>query len=193
VLAPRTKGLRGKWAVTVTFGGLGLAYIMLEMAYIQQFVRFLTYPVYAVTAVLTAFLVFSGLGGLWLSRLPVERRARATAASLIILGAIALAYLAGLPALLQPLIALPVIVKAAVAVALLAPLAFCMGIPFPAALQRVSAGRPALLAWAWGINGCLSVVGASLATLMAVHAGFPTVVVAALAAYAIAYAALRRL
>ena len=192
-LAPRTKGQRGKGAVVVTFGGLGLAYIMLEMAYIQQFVRFLTYPVYAVAAVLTAFLVFSGLGGLWLSRVPTDRRDRATAVAMTALALVALAYLLVLPRVLQPMIALPVLAKAVVTVALLAPLAFCMGVPFPAALQRVSAGRPGLLAWAWGINGCLSVVGTSFATLIAIHTGFPTVVLAALTAYAIAYAAFRKL
>jgi hypothetical protein len=193
VLAPRTRGDRGKWGTVVTFGGLGLGYIMLEMAYIQQFVRFLTYPVYAVAAVLTAFLVFSGIGGLWLSRIPASRRGHVAALAVAALAVFALVYLAALPRVLPPMIAFPVPAKALITIVLLAPLAFCMGIPFPAALQRVSANRPSLLAWAWGINGCLSVVGASLATLIAIHTGFPAVILAALAAYALAYGTFRRL
>jgi hypothetical protein len=191
VLAPRARGQRGRFAVVVTFAGLGLAYIMLEMAYIQHFVRFLTYPVYAVAAVLTAFLVFSGLGGLWLSRRPLESRPRIVTLAMAVLAVIALSYLVLLPIVLHPLIALPVPLKAVITVLLLAPLAFFMGMPFPAALQAVSRGRPVLLAWAWGINGCLSVVGASLATVIAIHGGFPWVVVAALGAYALAYGGYR--
>jgi len=37
--------------------------------------------------------------------------------------------------------------------ALIAPLAFFMGMPFPLALVRVAAARPALVPWAWGNRG----------------------------------------
>ena len=51
----------------------------------------------------------------------------------------------------------------ALAVALIAPLAAAMGLPFPLALARVRAAAPALVPWAWGVNGCASVVAAALA------------------------------
>jgi fucose permease len=38
--------------------------------------------------------------------------------------------------------------------------------------------------WAWGINGCASVVGAVLASILAMHLGFTVVVCLALALYA---------
>jgi hypothetical protein len=47
--------------------------------------------------------------------------------------------------------------------------------------------------WAWAVNGCLSVIGATLATFTAIHLGFTVVVLLALAAYAIAALALQRL
>jgi len=78
-------------------------------------------------------------------------------------------------------------------VALLAPLAFCMGIPFPTGLQAVADEHAPLLPWAWGINGCASVVGASLATLIAVHLGFRALVGLAVLAYVLAAVALARL
>jgi hypothetical protein len=42
---------------------------------------------------------------------------------------------------------------------------------------------------AWGINGCASVTGAVLATLLAIYVGFAAVVVAALVLYGVAAAA----
>ena len=38
---------------------------------------------------------------------------------------------------------------------------------------------PAWIPWAWGVNGCASVVSAILATLLAIHLGFVVVVLAA--------------
>jgi len=43
--------------------------------------------------------------------------------------------------------------------------------------------------WAWGINGCASVVSAALATLLAVDFGFSTVLWIALALYVLVLAA----
>ena len=59
-----------------------------------------------------------------------------------------------------------------------------MGLPSPLGLGRVSDGAPALVPWAWGINGCASVVAAVLASLLAMHVGFTTLLALALGLYA---------
>jgi len=41
---------------------LGLAFLFVEMAFIQKFILFLSHPLYSVAAVLAGFLVFAGLG-----------------------------------------------------------------------------------------------------------------------------------
>jgi len=64
-----------------------------------------------------------------------------------------------------------------------------MGMLFPLGLARVEASDARLIPWAWAINGCASVTGAVLATLLAIHVGFTAVVVAALVVYAVAAAA----
>ena len=63
--------------------------------------------------------------------------------------------------------------------ALTAPLAFLMGMPFPLGLSRLAAESPAFIPWAWGINGCASVLSALLAGLLAVHFGFSAVLMVA--------------
>jgi len=61
-----------------------------------------------------------------------------------------------------------------------------MGVPFPLGLSRVSAAAPALLPWAWAINGCASVAGAVLAPIVAMEAGFTGVVALAILLYPLA-------
>ena len=68
-------------------------------------------------------------------------------------------------------------------IVLIAPLGFCMGMPFPMALSRLSQTIPAMIPWAWGINGCLSVISTILATIISVEAGFDWVMIMAAAAY----------
>jgi hypothetical protein len=71
-------------------------------------------------------------------------------------------------------------------VALIAPLAFAMGMPFPLGLKRVAEIAPDFIPWAWGINGYASVISAVLATLLAIEFGFTFVILFALVIYAIA-------
>ena len=70
--------------------------------------------------------------------------------------------------------------------ALLAVPAVLLGMPFPLAVRLLGATRPHLVPWAWGINGCFSVLAAPLAVLTAMQAGFNAVTGTAAAAYLLA-------
>jgi len=61
-----------------------------------------------------------------------------------------------------------------------------MGIPFPLGLQWLATSHPHTLAWAWGINGFASILGASLATLLSIQIGSGGVMFLALLLYALA-------
>ena len=67
-----------------------------------------------------------------------------------------------------------------------------MGLPFPLSITRVGQRPPELIPWAWGINGCASVISAVLATLLAMHFGFTVVVVSAVLLYGVAAVSLPR-
>ena len=84
---------------------------------------------------------------------------------------------------------LPDALRIVISAVLIAPLAFFMGIPFPLGLARVEASDARLVPCAWAVNGCASVTGAVLATLLAIHVGFTVVVVVALMLYGVATAA----
>ena len=61
-----------------------------------------------------------------------------------------------------------------------------MGMPFPLGLSQVGMKAPEFIPWAWGINGCASVLSAVTATLLAIQFGFTAVVLAALLLYLLA-------
>jgi hypothetical protein len=61
-----------------------------------------------------------------------------------------------------------------------------MGMPFPQGLSSLPEINPELIPWAWGINGCVSVISTALATIVAVEMGFRWVMLFAAFAYSIA-------
>ena len=168
---------------------LGFAFLFIEMAFIQKFILFLSHPLYSVAVVLSGFLVFAGLGSAWSQRL--ARKCEAYGRSPVALAAggialLALVYLLLLPFVFQRFIGNSDLVKILMSVALIAPLAFAMGMPFPLGLKRVAEIAPDFIPWAWGINGYASVISAVLATLLAIEFGFTFVILLALVIYAIA-------
>jgi hypothetical protein len=179
--------------MTIYFAVLGVAFLFLEIAFMQRFLLFLSHPLYAIAVVLCAFLVFAGLGSGYAARL--TERAAATGHQyegrplvLAIAGIVivALLYLLFLEPLLRWCLWLPGVAKIALTLVCIAPLAFCMGLPFPLGLARVARQMPDMLPWAWGINGCTSVLSALLATILAMHYGFTVVVGLALVLYVLA-------
>ena len=111
---------------------------------------------------------------------------------MIAIAGLSLLYLALLPPLLAWMIGWPQLARIAVSLALLAPIAFFMGMPFPLGLTRVSEAAAALVPWAWGVNGCASVISAVLALILAIHFGFAAVVAIAVVLYALAATAFRK-
>jgi hypothetical protein len=60
-------------------------------------------------------------------------------------------------------------------------------------MQALADARRGLVAWAWAVNGCASVAGATLATLLAIHLGLRAVGLLAAALYLTAPLLLGRL
>ena len=168
---------------------LGLAFLFVEMAFIQKFILFLSNPLYSVAVVLSGFLLFAGLGSALSERfarcLPWPAVSPVTIAVAAI-ALLALIYIKLLPIVFAAFFGFPDAVRIALSLALIAPLAFFMGMPFPMGLRRLSRSAPGFVPWAWGINGFASVVSAVLATLLAIEFGFNVVIVLALIFYAIA-------
>jgi hypothetical protein len=176
----RDGGGRQLGATLGYFALLGLGYLCVEIPLLQQFILFLGYPAYAMATVLFALLLFSGVGSLLSDRVPLRL-------VLILLPLLVLGYALGLPILFEATLAASLEVRLVVAVVALAPPGLLMGIPFPKGLalleQRGSEPAHVLIAWAWGVNGAVSVVASILAALLALSFGFSTVLMVGAACY----------
>jgi hypothetical protein len=166
----------------VYFGALGVGFITVELALLQQLAMLLGHPVYTLSLLLLSLLAASGAGSY------ASARASLRAACLVAAG-LALAYAFALPLLIPALLGLPWLARAAIAVAVLLPLGFAMGIPFPAGLRRTGRGAFPSPPFYWGLNGILSVVGSIVTMLVAVSLGFRAAMAAGSACYVIAAAA----
>jgi hypothetical protein len=166
------------------FAAIGLGFLVFEVVLIQRFVLFLGFPTYALSVVLFALLVFTGVGSLLSERLR-DRRAGLVAALAAVTAIIVVAAFALQP-LLRALIDLPFAARVAVAVVLLAPAGLLLGMAMPIGLRRLAGLHPTGVAWAWGINGVTSVLGSVLAIFVAINWGFTAATLLAAACYAAA-------
>lgn len=174
-----------KTRVILYFLGIGIAFLFMEVAFMQKFILFLHHPLYSFSVTLAAFLVFAGTGSTLSARMAQLYGRRTlllgSVTGIVLLG---LSYIFILDSLFEWLSAIPVLAKIMLTVLLVAPLALLMGMPFPLALSSLADHAETLIPWAWGINGCASVISASLATLLAIHVGFSSVIMLALVLYA---------
>ena len=192
ILAPLAlwrRALGGRAArarVALYFFAIGLAFLFLEIAYIQRFMLFLGHPLYAVATVLAAFLVFAGVGSAMTPRLDAafgRLGLRAHQVAVFGIAVIATGSLFLLAPVFDALVGWSAPAKVAVSLLLIAPLTFLMGMPFPLGIRALAGEARELVPWAWAINGCASVISAVVATLLAMHFGFRVVVGLAVALY----------
>jgi hypothetical protein len=172
------------WHVFAYFLAIGIAFLFIEIAMMQKFILFLHHPVFSIAVTLTGFLVLSGLGSAWSGRLLQTRSRR----QVLLMAVVAIAlfvvlYVLTLPVVFDWMMGIPVWLKVMVTIVLIAPLAFFMGMPFPLALGSLDENAKSYIPWAWAINGCASVMSAVLATILAIHFGFTTVLFLAILLY----------
>ena len=176
-----------RYRVLTYFAALGLGFLLIEIAFLQKFILLLHHPLYAAAVVLASFLIAAGMGSAFAQGYTGTLRAkRVTRYAVLIIIVFGCAYVVLLEPLMQQAGAWPLSTRVLVSIALITPLGFCMGMPFPIGLSAIGTGPAILTPWAWGINGCASVISAILASLLAIHFGFNLVILIALACYAVA-------
>jgi hypothetical protein len=182
----------GGWAGWLTyFGALGAGFMLLEVALLQRFVLLLGHPVYSLTVTLFSLLLGTGLGSL-IGRRVADSRVRATTVRALF-GIVAIAAVSPLvlPWVIDGAIAWPLGLRIGVAAAILVPLGMLLGLPLPGGMRLLSAQRPEIVPWGWGMNGTFSVIGATLAVFIAMNWGFSVTLLASAAVYAAAAGTLR--
>jgi hypothetical protein len=176
---------RGWFAWLVYFGALGAGFMLIEVAILQRFVLLLGHPVYSLTVTLFSLLLGTGLGAAWSRRFSPQSLRRTGAIALVAIAAIAIAVVLIVTPLIGWAVPFARTTRMAIAVALLVPIGLALGIPMPTGLRLLSSKAPDMVAWAWGMNGALSVLGATLAIFIAMNWGFQVTLLAASVTYLI--------
>ena len=180
----------GKFGTIIYFACLGAGYIMVEVGLIAHFVLALSNATVSASILITGMLVFSGLGALVSERFVADAR-RAMPLILGAIGVLLIGYGMFLDRPLDWIGAFPYGLRALFCLLLIAPPAFLMGFPMPIGMTSLARlGKTHMFLWAWGINGCFSVLGAAMVPLIATAFGLSTVLMIAGGAYLLAIPAL---
>jgi hypothetical protein len=167
------------------FAALGVGFILIELALLQKLILLMGNPTMTFALLLFTLLLSSGSGSLLSSRIAKNNMKNLV----FVIGGIAgigLLYVFFLPSIIYSTIAEPLEVKAAVSIAILAPIGFLMGMPLPTGMRLLKVHRPDYIPWMWAINGAFSVLGAVLAIALGIMYGSSLAMVLGILVYLIA-------
>ncbi len=170
------RGARLRAVPWLYFFAIGMAFMIVEVVLIQKYTLFIGASVYSIAAVLLTLLVASGIGSRCSKRVD-DRLAFAGIIACILLEVLLFGHLTSW---LGALTLFPRILATA---ALIAPLGFFMGTPFPKGSTRVGE----LVDWAMAVNGAASVLGATAIMLIAFCWGFAVALLVGALLYLLAF------
>ncbi|MBM9538046.1 hypothetical protein [Desulfobulbus alkaliphilus] len=166
------------------FAGLGAGFMIFEVALIQRFTLLWGSPVTSAALVITALLCGMSVGSWYSRRLP----ARPVVLMGLALGIATLQVL--MPMILTPIItfllATETVIRIGGGMAVLVLAALPLGLPFPLGIRLLNRDTPGQIPWACGIDSALAVLAAPAAALLALHAGYSSLAIAATLAYLLA-------
>jgi hypothetical protein len=176
----------------VYFSCLGAGFIALELVFIQKFTHVIGSPLYTYSTVLFSMLSSAGIGSAASERLGISprRRWQLPFAAVIVLGAALMLFY---PAFAHLALALPLASRVAAVAAVIFPVGFFLGMPFPLGILAIANHPRGAISWAWGMNGLFTVTGGFFTVLISIGYGFDRTIVVALALYALAWGAYSRL
>ena len=183
---------RGWLAWLVYFGALGAGFMLIEVSVLQHFVLLLGHPVYSLTVTLFSLLLGTGLGAAWSRRFDQARFGAAARSAILTVASSPWRSWSSPRRSSTGRFRSRAAARMLIAVAMLVPVGVALGIPMPTGMRILSARSPQMLAWAWGINGALSVLGATLAIFIAMNWGFRVTLMTASATYLVGLLPSRR-
>ena len=167
------------------FAALGMGFILIELALLQKLILLMGNPTMTFALLLFTLLISSGAGSLLSPRIAKNNMKNLV----FIIGGIAglgILYFLFLPPIIYSTIAEPIEAKAAVSIAILAPIGFLMGMPLPTGMRLLKVHRPDYIPWMWAVNGAFSVLGAVLAIALGIMYGSSLAMILGILIYLIA-------
>jgi hypothetical protein len=172
------------WRGSGYFVAIGLAFLFVEVAWVQRLILYVGHPSHATTVGLAALLLGAGIGSSLSQRLGVSRGAR--------LGLLLPVVVAGVNVALSSVFAAtlgwPLAARVATSAAWLVPAGVLMGFAFPLGMMRFGdTARP----WYWALNGVAGVLASTLSLALSMEIGFSRVAALGAGLYVAAWWLLR--
>jgi len=177
---------KGKALTLTYFSCLGAGFILFELTFIQLFMKFIGYPVYAYSTVLFSLLISAGLGSLLADKIGLTRGNRWI---IVFLGIISLftTFAVLYPYIFNMFQSTALHVRIFVSTIIMMPLGFFLGIPFPMGIARLGEDKKGAIPWAWGMNGLFTVIGGLLSVILSLFWGFRSTLFVAVFIYMMAF------
>ena len=181
------KGGSAKYLYLGYFSLLGLAFMIIEVSFLQKFMLFLGHPIYSTLVVLSSLLISAGIGSFITGMVdPKNIKAflsKALTATILII----VIYNISLYPLFNLLLGLDIQFRVLISILLLSIMGLFMGMLFPLGIKAVGTHDSELIPICWSANGAFSVLGSVLAVIFSMNAGFTNTIFAAAGLYFIAF------
>ncbi len=181
---------KSKWdrkgSFVTYFSCLGAGFIIYELIFIQTFMKLIGYPLYTYTTVVFTFLLGAGLGSLFSHSFRLSPQKLWSVPFLGIM-AYSCAFLITYDAVFSSLLTAETWVRITASIAIILPLTFFLGMPFPLGIIAVSGQANGVVAWAWAFNGLFTVVGGLASVLVSIFYGIQNTLLLATIVYMLAW------
>jgi spermidine synthase len=191
-----SKAGRVHWPYKLTsmgyFSCLGAGFIIVELVFIQIFMKLIGFPLHTYSSVVFAVLIAAALGSLFSEYLKISPRQRwwipfgGTVVSIAV-------FIAFYPVYFKYFLAFSIWYRVLASVIFIFPASFFMGMCFPLGILAVSKQPEGAVAWAWGMNGLFTVVGGISSVIISIYLGFNATLVLGASIYILAFFLFQRM
>ena len=158
----------------IYFIAIGLGFMLVEMAMMQQLTILLGQPIYSLIVVVAGLIATCGLGSLASDKLKLRSRFQSRLPALAVVVMLAGYSLAVLP-LIHYFIVSVLAKRVLVSFLLVAPPGFLMGFCFPVGLRWLKIlGEERNLPWMWALNGAAGTLGSFIAIVLSIDTSIAT-------------------
>ena len=186
-LSYRTNGgPRPLYGAMTYFAAIGLGFMLVELAMMQELSIFLGHPIYSMVVVLGGLILSTGAGSLVSDRWRLRASWQSRIPALLAAFAVVAYSFAVLPAM-HEFTADFLWRRVLICLALVSPCGFLLGFCFPVGMRWMNAlsqGRN--LPWMWALNGAAGTLGGFVAILISMNSSIGSCVLAGAGCYALA-------
>ena len=161
------------YAPAFYFALIGAGFMFVQIAMVQRLSVFLGHPVYALGILLFTMILSAGIGSLVSEKIAITKPPLSKVYPVVIGGyIITLALL--MPVIISAMTTFSMAAKIASSIGMVAPLAFVMGMCFPAGMRMISGTKAAGTPWYWALNGIFGVFASAVVVLISIYSGITT-------------------